>query len=117
MKTFKIENGDLVIDKSRNILMVEGKDELRQSIERILTTKLNEYFLNIELGLDYDAITGKGITKNDVEIAIRDAVFQEERVDDIDFINISFDDRNRKLYIKFDIIIDNENIEGIEVIL
>lgn len=117
MKTFKIENGDLVFDNLGNFEIVEGIDEIAQSIERILTTNIGEWFLNIDFGLNYNEIKGKGIDKQGIELALRDAIFQDERVDEVEFEKINIDNKNRSLEVIFNIkTIDGER-EEIEVII
>lgn len=88
MKTFKLDdNGDLVIENG-NLVMVEGKEELRQSIERILSTNINEWFLNANFGLDYEAIQGKGKSKESIKLAIAEAIYQDSRIVEVDIKDI-----------------------------
>lgn len=116
MKTFKIVDGDLVLDKKMNVVMLEGIDELAQCIERTLTTNIGEWFLNIEFGLDYNAIQGKGKDKEGIQFAIREAILQDDRVDDVEFISIDVDRVNRYLTVKLNITTkDGQSIEGLEV--
>lgn len=98
MITFKIVNNDLVFDAQNNLVMVEGEDEIAQSIERVLTTNKGEWFLNLEHGLDYKAITGKGKDKESVKLAIIEAIMQEYRVDVVEEIDIKID-KNRHIKI------------------
>lgn len=98
MKTFKLVNGDLIFDAQNNLVMVEGEDEIAQSIERVLTTNKGEWFLNLEHGLDYKAITGKGRDIEGIKLAITEAILQEERVSEVERIDLSLD-KNRHLKI------------------
>lgn len=98
MKTFKLVNGDLIFDAQNNLVMVEGKEEIAQSIERILTTNKGEWFLNLEHGLDYKAITGKGRDIEGIKLAITEAILQEERVSEVEKIDLFLDkDRHLKI--------------------
>lgn len=98
MKTFKIINGDLVFDGQNNLVMVEGKEEIAQSIERILTTNIGEWFLNLKHGLDYQEIQGKGRDIEGIKLAITEAILQEERVSEVERIDLSLDkDRHLKI--------------------
>lgn len=117
MKTFKIENGDLVFDKFGNIEMVEGKEEVRQSIERRLTTNLGEWFLNTDFGLEYDKIKGKNKKQEGVELAIRECILQDERISEVIFKDFKIDNKDRSLFVSFNAIANDELIEGIEVIV
>ena len=117
MKAFKLDsNGDLIINNG-DFVMVEGSEELRQSIDRILTTNIREWFLDIDFGLDYDAIRGKGKSRQGIELALRNAIFQDERIDEVIFHKIDFNRVARHLEIEFDAIAGEEVIEGLEVII
>ena len=98
MKTFKIVDGDLVFDGQGNLVMVEGEDEIAQSIEMVLTTNKGEWFINLEHGLDYKAITGKGRDIEGIKLAITEAILQEERVSEVEKIDLFLDkDRHLKI--------------------
>ena len=118
MKTYKFANGDLVIDQSQNLVMTDGVDEIRQSVEIGLSINWGEWFLNILYGLNYSAIMGKGKKIGNIEMAVRDAVLQEPRVDQIEFIEIKMNDKDRSLLIDFKFnTIEGETIELSEVII
>lgn len=117
MKTFKILADDLVFDGQNNLAMVEKEDEEVQSIERILTTNINEWFLNIGHGLNYSETQGKGRTEETIRLAVIEAISQEERVVDIEYINISINRSTRTLNISFKCSTSTGNyIEGGEVL-
>ncbi len=97
-----IENGDLV--------MIDRKEEIRQCVERILTTNTGEWFLDMEFGLDYQAIQGKGKTKESIKLAIAEAIYQEPRIKTVDIKDIEID-KNRHLKV-YGIAMD---IEGNEI--
>ena len=101
MKAFKIVNGDIVFNSLNDIEMVSGKDEEVQSIDRILTTNTGEWFLNILFGLDYSKVRGKGRTRAEIELALLDALSQDERTLDVEFERIDINERNRTLTVKF----------------
>lgn len=115
MKTFKIENDDLVIENG-NLLMVDGKDEIVQSTERILTTNKNEFFLDIDLGLEYKQIQGKGKDKDTIRFAILEALNQDYRVKEVEFINVNINRKTRQLEVDFKYTTNEEIIEGSEVV-
>jgi len=116
MKTFKIVNGDLVFDGQGNLVMVEGKEEIVQSIERILTTNKGEWFLNLEYGLDYQEIQGKGRDIEGIKLAITEAILQEERVSEVEKIDLSLD-KNRHLKINVTVRLqEGDTLEISEVI-
>ena len=99
MKSFKVDkNGDLIIENG-DLVMIDGKEEIRQSIERILTTNVGEWFLDMEFGLDYQAIQGKGKTKESIKLAITEAIYQEPRIKTVDIKDSEIDiNRHLKVY-------------------
>lgn len=88
MKTFKIIDGDLVFDGQKNIVMAEKTEELMQSIERALTTCINEWFLNLDHGLDYRSIQGKNRDIEGIKLAVTETILQEDRIDTVDNIEV-----------------------------
>lgn len=88
MKAFKVDkNGDLIIENG-DFVVIDGRDELVQSIDRILTTNIGEWFLSMGFGLDYQAIQGKGKNKESVKLAIKEAIYQDERVAEVDIKDV-----------------------------
>ena len=103
MKTFKVVNGDLVFDGTKNLVMIDETGEQKQSIERILTTNINEWFLNVDHGLNYNAIQGKGKDQEGVKLAMTEAVYQDARIVDIEFKKVEIDRTSRHLVVDFDV--------------
>lgn len=117
MKTFKIVEGDLVLDGQNNLVMVDEIEEEAQSIERIITTNQGEWFLNILHGLDYNEIQGKGKDKESIILAITEAIHQDSRVEDIESMNVEIDRKNRNVKVDFKVKMKSGNtIEGSEVL-
>lgn len=100
METFKFENGDLAIDGAGNVVMVEGDDEIAQSVEMILTANKGEWFLDEEFGLDYSEITDKSKTEKDIRFALREAIYQEERIAEVEFTSLIIDHNKRTLDVR-----------------
>lgn len=117
MKTFKIVEGDLVLDGQNNLVMVEDKDEEIQSIERIISTNQGEWFLNILHGLNYNEIQGKGKDKEGIILAITEAIHQDDRVEEIESMNVEIDRKDRSVKVDFKVKMKSGNtIEGSEVL-
>lgn len=117
MKTFKIENNDLVFDGHGNLILVEGREEEIQSVERLLTTNTGEWFLNIEHGLAYSKIQGKNISDEQIKLAIMQALLQEERIAEVEHVEITRNDKNRTVKIDFRCRMrTGETLEGEEVL-
>lgn len=91
MKTFKLENGDLVYDAVQNIHMVQGPDEIVQSVRLLISINRGEWFLNKDYGLDYSAI--QGVKWPTHESRIRDAFMEafelDRRIEEV--LSLSFD--------------------------
>ncbi len=99
MKAFKVSyNGDLIIENG-DLVIIDGNEELRQSIERILTTNVGEWFLDVGFGLNYREIQGKGKDKESIKLAIAEAIHQEPRIQEVDIKDIIIDsNRHLKVY-------------------
>lgn len=108
-------NGDIVIDK--DLIIVNGQEELRQNIENRLSVNKEEWFLNTELGLDYKAIRGKGITDAEIEFAIRECCYQDDRVQTVKNIKIERNSRTREAFINIEIIDKDENLQYLEEVI
>ena len=91
--TFKMTNGDVDIVEN-DLMLVGGQEEMRQNTENRLFVNKTEWFLNLDLGLSYEDISGKGVTDNDIEYWIRECVLQDERIREVRNIRI---DRNAAL--------------------
>lgn len=108
--TFKMIDGDIVIDeKTGDFLIENGQEELRQNIENRLSVNWNEWFLNIKLGLEYAAIQGKGISDEEIEYAIRECCYQDDRVREMKVNSIERNNYTRKVDIDITIIDKDEN--------
>lgn len=99
MRTFRIFNDDLVFDRTGNIEMVEGKEAETQAIERLLTTNTGEWFLNVEHGLEYNKIQGKGVTDEQIRLAFVKALSQDPNISSIEEIKIERDNFERAIMI------------------
>lgn len=116
LRSFKIENDDIVI-KNGNLKMIDGDLEVCQCVERAITTRLGEFFLNLEHGMDYTELETKAPDIDLIKFAVIESALQEERLKNISEISVNFDRQKRKAEIKFIGILDNdEEIAGSVVI-
>jgi len=106
MRTFMLQENDLAFDTDRNICFVQGDDEIAQALERLFTTDAGEWFLSANHGLEYPRIRGKGVSNENIQMAIIRAAFQEARVREVVEINIDKDPINRTVNISFLCMID-----------
>lgn len=88
--TFKMTNGDIDII-GNDLALVSGQEEMRQNIENRLAVNKDEWFLNLELGLSYKDITGKGVRDSDIEYWIRECILQDERIREVRKVEIKRD--------------------------
>ena len=119
MKTLKVDtNGDLVFDKHKEFEMVEGGEEICQSIERTLTTRMGEWFLNTNFGLDHEHLVN--VKRLDLDLArsaIYEAIMQEPRVSEVIDIILDPDYQRRVMKITFKARADDGTTVESEVML
>jgi len=115
MKTMYIdpETRDLVLDKTRSIKMVENKEEAAQHVRLLLSTRLNEWFLNTQYGLDHGTILGRKFPQSDSDIraAIYEAVHLDERNIQIHSMNLDYNEKTRVLTINLILSVEDEMVE------
>lgn len=88
--TFKMTNGDIDII-GNDLALVSGQEEMRQNVENRLAVNKDEWFLNLDLGLSYKDITGKGVRDSDIEYWIRECILQDERIREVRKVEIKRD--------------------------
>lgn len=96
---FKLVNGDIVFEEN-NIALASGMDIQVQALRQILSTRLGEYFLNTEEGLDFEVFLGKKeIDEDEMMEALQSAA---EQVDGfIEFTQITYEYNEEKRNLKF----------------
>lgn len=107
-KTFKMIEGDTVIEN--DLVLVGGQEELRQNLENRLSVNKGEWFLNLDLGLSYKDISGKGISDEKIRLAIRECCFQDERIKEVKDIYILRNPQDRNVWLSLTAI-DGEDKE------
>jgi len=117
MKTLLLnESGNLEFDGQNSLRMVEGADEMRQSVRLLLQTNTGEWFLNTGHGLEYMSILGQKPNEEELRVAFMEAFEQEPRIEEVLSLNFEFDRLDRHLTVNFRLRMDGEVIEGQEVI-
>jgi len=117
MRTFKLVDGDLVFDNNGELVMVEGKEEEAQSIERIFSANVKEFFLDPDHGFDFDLLKTKRPDKNLIRLGLITAATQDDRVKSVTATTIDFDNTARSLAIGFKIVTKTGNTIESEVSL
>ncbi|MGM0806530.1 MAG: DUF2634 domain-containing protein [Bacillota bacterium] len=90
------EQGDFVF-KQGSFLMVEGDEELAQSVKVILQTAKDEWFLDEDFGLNREPLFSKRTNENEIRDSIIEALIVEPRISAVE--NISFRKENRVLFV------------------
>ena len=116
MISFLIQDDDLVFDGQGNLLMVERKEEEAQSIERLLTTRVNEFFLNPAMGFDYSVLDAKSPDYNAIRLALIECITQDKRVLSVTGITFNLDNETRQLSVNFNFTTNSGTITS-EVII
>ena len=107
-KTFKMIDGDICIENG-GLVLVDEQEELRQNTENRLSINVGEWFLDLELGLKYRNIQGKGKTDRDIELAMRECVLQDDRIQNIELISVDRNIEERVAVINIKIIENDGN--------
>ena len=110
MKTFLIKNNDLMFDNQGELIMIDGGLEESQSIERLLTANVNEFFLEITHGFDYSVLQTKQHDNNLIRLGLIDAITQDARVDNITNLVINLNNATRVLNVDFKILLKSGNV-------
>ncbi|UQD52300.1 DUF2634 domain-containing protein [Bacillus methanolicus] len=98
----KLVDGDLVVENGE-LVMIDGDEELVQSVRSILVTRKGEFFLSPDHGLSYENLLGKNTNIEALRDDIVEAVSQEDRVDSIPDIEILDDRKTRNRSVKITI--------------
>lgn len=102
MKCFSLNSEHDVDIKNGVIQLVEGKELLLQTAESTVNTKIGEWFLNHDVGIDFSVLLGKNVLKD--EDAIRSSILaglqQVDSTFQIDTFTVDFNRSNRKLTVK-----------------
>lgn len=119
MKSFYInpETDDLEFDRAGKLVMVDGNEELRQSVRLLISTNLNEWFLDPTLGFDFSTVLVKRPNDELIAGALFQALEQEPRIVRVENIQTDFDGVSRTLRVSFVAVSEQgEEIEINEVI-
>lgn len=112
MYNLRMKDDDIVFNSNMELETISDNDEVAQSIERTLTTRLGEFFLDVEIGMDYSELQEKNYNEDVIIDNIRTAIFQDSRVDSIEDITLDIDPKARQIQVKFDIIVSNTVLTG-----
>ena len=109
MFNIKLINNDIVIENG-DIITVDDAQEIAQQIERTITTRLGEWFLNTQIGLNWDVVFSKPYISDSVENEIRNTILQ---VADVENVVLTLEVIGRQLEVRFTADYNNQAIEGV----
>ena len=93
-------SGDVVI-RENNLALIEGREVFVQAFRQILSTRLGEYFLNLEEGLDFDVFLGQKELDEELAMnALQQASMQIQDFVKFESISYDYDRITRKLKIE-----------------
>jgi hypothetical protein len=103
VKSFYINpsTGDIEFDGQNSLKMVEGDDELVQSVAIAFKTNKGEWFLNKEHGFDRTVIQGKNFDEIVIQDELYETAYQDDRVNTVEAITFEHNRAERKLKVDF----------------
>lgn len=94
------EDGDLLIENNQ-IKIVSNNEQTKQKVRSVLKTNINEWFLNLNEGIDFSVLLGKYQGEEAVRSVIQDGLSQIDSSFYIEEFSCDYDRRYRKLTVKF----------------
>lgn len=114
MKTLELEGNDLKLIKG-TFLIVEDEQEVAQSLDALLSIRKGEFVLDEHVGMDHDNLLGKNVNFDEIRDDIIEALSQDERVELVDDVIISAENRNALITFNAKLIDDQEVSEEVEI--
>jgi hypothetical protein len=100
MQSLKLLNGDLMFENGE-LVIIDGAGELAQCCEIVLGTNKGEWFLNEEMGIDFNKMHGKNVNEQAIRQQIRNGLSQETRIKSVDDITVILDNVKRVSTVTF----------------
>jgi len=113
MKSLKLNDGDLQFVNGR-LKLISGEEQIIQVLENALSIRKGEWFYNVNSGLSHEEFYKKNPDFDNLKALLLETIFSIEEVDQVDNIEINFDNQSRTCTINFDATI-NENTQSLEV--
>lgn len=115
MRTLAITNGDLVISAG-DFAMIEGNEEIAQSVRMTMETARGEWFLNPLFGMRREPFENKPYNEEEQRSAIIEAATDDDRIASVENLVFTFDRAARIQNIRLDLLKTNgENVTIEEV--
>lgn len=103
-----LEDGDLLF-KDGDVVQVDEITDIKQELATVFNTWKGEFFLDENLGIEYDRILGKQVSNDTIMMVVADGISQVERITDIVDIDIERNDITRLIKVHLELAAD-ENI-------
>jgi len=100
VQSIKLVNGDLAFD-GNDLAVLEGVEELAQCCRITIGTNRGEWFLNPDMGIDFNVFLGKQPNEDQMREELRQGLLQEPRISTVDAIEIQPDRAERKQTVAF----------------
>lgn len=117
MRTLEVYNRDLVI-RNGDFNMIEGDDELAQSVRMNIEAAQGEWFLDLNYGMDREPFETKPFNEEAAQLALIEAATADERIASVENIVMTPDFVTRRLKVTMRLIKetgDTLDIEGVEI--
>lgn len=107
MKDFLIEENDLKIENG-DLVTIQDEDVILQEINRALSTRKGEWFLNHQMGMDYSELEKKQPDEELIKLYILEAIWQVDGVKEVLNLKLHFNHIKRAFKASFYIILKGE---------
>lgn len=117
MISLKVDDtGDLVFSAGE-LALIEDREELAQCCRLGIGTNKNEWFLNPEMGINFNLFLGKVIDEAQMRDELTAGLLQESRIQSVENIEFTINRKSRTMLVTFTATgTDGETIqEGVEI--
>lgn len=94
MRTWALYEGDIRVTDG-DIAWIDGREELAQAVRIRLSTRLGEYFLAPDMGLDHERLVGKQVSEDSIREALMRCIADEPRVQAVEEVTVEWDAHSR----------------------
>lgn len=117
MQSLRLIDGDIQFEDGE-LLLVEGTEEVAQCCAITLGTRAGEWFLNPEMGIDFDLFLGKDFHEELARDELIRALLTDDRIESVEDVTFEINRQERTMNVSFVAIgIDGETVQakGVEI--
>ncbi|RPK29876.1 DUF2634 domain-containing protein [Paenibacillus xylanexedens] len=117
MQSLKLIDGDIQFENG-DLLLVDGTEEVVQCCAITLGTRTGEWFLNPEVGIDFDMFLGKDFHEEAARDELIRALLTDERIESVEDVTFEVNRQERTMSVSFVAIGTNGEVveqEGVEI--